>query len=98
MKDATTLSQEDRGNLDVPSSRVVETVKRGAFVGGSIGVGAGLILSIVGAVVRGPIPAAGVIAIFGAVLLGLAGAFAGAFFGAIVSGAYIGVRAFFQHS
>ena len=71
-----------------PSTNLTATVKTAAIVGGAIGGAAGLILAIVAAIFRGPIPSAVVIGAMGAVLLTVAGTFGGAFAGAVLGSVY----------
>jgi len=71
-----------------PTTNLAATVRTAALLGGAIGGGAGLIVAIVAAILRGPIPAAVVIGAMGAVLLTVAGAFCGAFVGAVLGPIY----------
>jgi hypothetical protein len=59
-------------------------MQKAALVGGAIGVSVGLILAIVAAILRGPIPASVVIGAMGAVLMMVAGAFLGALVGSVI--------------
>jgi hypothetical protein len=71
-----------------PTTNLAATVRTAALGGGAIGGCAGFILAIVAAILRGPIPAAVVIAAMGAVLLTIAGTFCGALAGAALGSIY----------
>jgi hypothetical protein len=66
------------------------TVQTAAIRGGATGGGIGLLLSIVAAIARGPVPAAVVIAAMGAVLMITGGAVIGAMIGAVLGSTYAG--------